>query len=87
MKKFTLLISALLAGAGAFANEENVMSNLTLAAAEIGATQTWAAEKTEIAPTNRLEKSLEDKAQALNDAINAKLEKALDEKLNRELQY
>lgn len=88
MKKVSLLITALFISASALASEQdNVMSNLTIAAAETGATQSWAIETQEMVVESRLEKTLEDKAQALNDAINAKLEKSLDEKLSRELQY
>lgn len=88
MRKLSFLLTALLISASALANEQNnVMSNMTIAAAETGADRNWAIETPEIATDDRLGKTLEDKAQALNDAINAKLEKSLDEKLSRELQY
>lgn len=88
MKKIGTLLTALLISSGTLASEQNdVMSNLTLAAAETGTAQSWIIEKPEKATEVRLEKSLEEKTQALNEAINAKLEKSLDEKLIRELQY
>lgn len=88
MKNITALSVALLLSLNVLADEPAYpLSNLTLAAVDTGASNSWASEPLSKNVDTRMEKALEEKTSALNEKINAQLEKALEEKLNRELQF
>jgi hypothetical protein len=82
MKKTILLLTALFVTTGAFAGEADKSKNLTLAAAEASAKAVWV--ETQEDAELRLNEDLTEKAEALNDEINAKLEKQLEAKLSKE---
>lgn len=85
MKKLGLLIATLVLANSALADDAAVYSNLTIAAAETGSTMSWAVDKAERNADKPQTDILADQAEALNEKINAKLEKALEEKFNDQL--
>jgi hypothetical protein len=88
MKKLSGLLIALLATTNVIADEQqkDALATLTLAAAEPSSFN-WvkpvSAKKAEV----RAESLLEQKALDMSEEINAKLEKALEEKLSRSLNF
>lgn len=87
MKKFAFIITALLAANNVLADDAAAYSNLTIAAAETGSTLSWTVEKAETTAEKRHADLLSEKTDALNEKLNAKLEKTLEEKFNNQLSY
>lgn len=87
MKKLGLFITALIIGTNVVADQTELMTNLTLASVETDSALNWTIEEPLATTESRTEKNLEEKTQALNDKISAQLEKTLEDKLNRELQF
>jgi hypothetical protein len=88
MKKISTLLAILLISSGATAEErKDVMSNLTLAAAETGTSPIWTRANPQPKNDKNLTRALEANALELQNNINAKLEKALEEKLKQEFQF
>lgn len=88
MKKTSVFLAIVLLSVSAVAEESaDVMSNLTLAAAETGASPIWARKNLEPSTEKTSIPTLEKKALALQNNINAKLEKALEEKLAQEFEF
>jgi hypothetical protein len=69
------------------ANDVASYSNLTIAAAETGSTLSWTLEKAESNADKRHTEMLAEKTDALNEKLNAKLEKSLEEKFSNQLNY
>lgn len=86
MKKLGLLIAIAGLSVTVAANETvNTLSHLTIAAAETGSTIGWTLEKADASFDSRLEQAVEERAEALNEKNNARLEKSLEEKFHNSL--
>lgn len=83
MKNAALLLTLLVATAGAKATDVAENTNLTLAVADIKAKTVWV--ETEEDVQLRLSEDLEEKADTINAKINAKLEQQLEAKLAKDL--
>lgn len=87
MKKLGLFAAALILAINVQADDTAIYSNLTIAAAETASTLSWTVEKAEAKAEKRHTQVLSEQADILNDKLNAKLEKQLDEKFTQQLDY
>ena len=87
MKKLLFIAAALLFATNVLADDAGAYSNLTIAAAQTGSTLSWTLEKAETAVEQRHTDILAEKTDALNEKLNAKLEKSLEEKFNNQLDF
>lgn len=86
MMKFGFIIAALMLAANAIADNSTAFSNITISAAETGSTVSWTVDKSESKKTEKDQiRLLAKTADALNEELNAKLEKNLEDKFNNQL--
>lgn len=87
MKKLGMVTALFVLALQAQAEEPGAYLNLSVAAAETASTISWTVEKAVVEVEERHSESLTEKTDALNEKLNAKLEKSLQDKFTAQLNY